>query len=631
MESVVMVWMKNSGSSALHEAVRFNRIEVVKLLVAFQADPDLQNSNRETPRILAYELPSLLSQKIAPFFQDHSLVTPRSPKMINSIELLESAENNNTVFTCQKSYPELPNDLTWTKNEPLYCSSCTEKNPNSHILDGNLFTFWVIPVLHDAWTILDLHSEHIITGITIYGWNSPQMIKTVHLQCALSINGPWKNVTTLECKCQGSTDSKDPGSIDIARELIYHSAELTARDAKGNTALHLAGFCGSCSLDLIELLLANSVEVNAVNNDGNTALHIFCQSQDRAVPGCQIIKKLLESGIDVWIKNKFKLTALDLAASFNKKEAVRLLLHHVPLLRNNSRAIVEASVRGFTDIVELLLEYGVSCNGLDENSGSSALHEAVRFNRIEVVKLLVAFQADPDLQNSNRETPRILAYELPSLLSQKIAPFFQGIQDQVLENYMLKYVLGIQDQVLENYMLKYVLGIQDQVLENYMLKYVLGIQDQVLENNMLKYVLGYPELPNDLTWTKNEPLYCSSCTEKNPNSHILDGITIYGWNSPQMIKTVHLQCALSINGPWKNVTTLECKCQGSTDSKDPASPQKFTGFSFCSQYIRLYLLDNHSGSYMCFQGIQLHGADHQILNALAHCGLQMLADNFINK
>ncbi|KAH9504838.1 hypothetical protein Btru_062072 [Bulinus truncatus] len=416
------------------------------------------------------------------------------------------------------------------------------------------------------------------------------------------------------------------GSIDIARELIYHSAELTARDAKGNTALHFAVFRGS--LDLIELLLANSVEVNAVNNDGNTALHISCQSQDRAVLGCEIIKKLLESGIDVWIKNKFKLTALDLAASFNKKEVVRLLLHHVPLLRNNSRAIVEASVRGFTNIVELLLEYGVSCNGLDENSGSSALHEAVRFNRIEVVKLLVAFQANPDLQNSNRETPRILAYELPSLLSQKIAPFFQD--HSLVTPRSPKMINSIE--LLES-------------AEN--------------NNTVFTCQKSYPELPNDLTWTKNEPLYCSSCTEKNPNSHILDGnlftfwvipvlhdawtildlhsehiitgITIYGWNSPQMIKTVHLQCALSINGPWKNVTTLECKCQGSTDSKDPASPQKFTGFSFCSQYIRLYLLDNHSGSYMCFQGIQLHGADHQILNALAHCGLQMLADNFINK
>ncbi|KAH9504868.1 hypothetical protein Btru_062128 [Bulinus truncatus] len=121
------------------------------------------------------------------------------------------------------------------------------------------------------------------------------------------------------------------GSIDIARELIYHSAELTARDAKGNTALHLAGFCGSCSLDLIELLLANSVEVNAVNNDGNTALHIFCQSQDRAVPDVKLLKKkLLESGIDVWIKNKFKLTALDLAASFNKKRSRQIATASCP-------------------------------------------------------------------------------------------------------------------------------------------------------------------------------------------------------------------------------------------------------------------------------------------------------------
>lgn len=37
-------------------------------------------------------------------------------------------------------------------------------------MKGNLQTLWVMQEVHHAWTVLDLHHHHTITGITIYGW-----------------------------------------------------------------------------------------------------------------------------------------------------------------------------------------------------------------------------------------------------------------------------------------------------------------------------------------------------------------------------------------------------------------------------------------------------------------------------
>ena len=62
-------------------------------------------------------------------------------------------------------------------------------------------------------------------------------------------------------------------------------------------------------------------------------------------------------------------------------DAVGAMLENVPTLVENRVALVEAAVRGCKQSVELLLEHGIQPSRLDDLHGSSALHEAVRFNR----------------------------------------------------------------------------------------------------------------------------------------------------------------------------------------------------------------------------------------------------------
>ena len=87
------------------------------------------------------------------------------------------------------------------------------------------------------------------------------------------------------------------------------------------------------------------------------------------------------------------------------------------------RALINAAIKGYFDIVLLLLNYGVNPNKIDVITGSGPLHEAVRYNdikdeksqqeRLKIVQYLALYGADPELPNQKNEVhkePFFLAY-----------------------------------------------------------------------------------------------------------------------------------------------------------------------------------------------------------------------------
>lgn len=89
------------------------------------------------------------------------------------------------------------------------------------------------------------------------------------------------------------------------------------------------------------------------------------------------------------------------------------------LAQSSSRALLNAAIKGFFDIVILFLNFGANPNKIDPINGSSALHEAVRYNdindeknrieRLKIVKFLAMFGASPELKNLRNEV-RITGY-----------------------------------------------------------------------------------------------------------------------------------------------------------------------------------------------------------------------------
>ncbi|KAL5015539.1 hypothetical protein ScPMuIL_009809 [Solemya velum] len=407
------------------------------------------------------------------------------------------------------------------------------------------------------------------------------------------------------------------GFKEIADTLIFNSADVGAQDNKGNTALHLSVFFGR--MDMVEMVLKSGAKVNVQNSDGNTPLHIACQSADDN--RIKIILTILQHSPDLHIKNRNSACPLDVAAMYNKKDAVSLLLDQSTELKNNTTAIVEAAVRGYTDIVLLLLDYGVCPNSISGLKGSGPLHEAVRFLRLNAAEVLLRYGADPRLPNTIDETPISLAKQLPMTMADKFHDLF--------EEYKCKQGLLTPKFSLRN-----------------------GQQFKMERKD-------YPPLPNNPSWTENRPSYCNSCTASNPNTNILDdnlttfwvipelhhswtvldlqhshtitGVTVYGWDSPQMIQTLQLQQGQSLQGPWSDVVCMQCEQKGSSNPKDAGVPQYFKDFTASSRYWRLYILKNHGGKCICFQGVSLNGADDRIPKFLEGLKLSQYTDNIIKK
>ena len=67
------------------------------------------------------------------------------------------------------------------------------------------------------------------------------------------------------------------------------------------------------------------------------------------------------------------------------------------------RPLILACQSGRTEVAEILLEAGMDPNLVGNISGTSPLHEAMRFYREDIAKLLLRFGADPDRENRQNE------------------------------------------------------------------------------------------------------------------------------------------------------------------------------------------------------------------------------------
>ncbi|OWF53221.1 uncharacterized protein LOC110446699 [Mizuhopecten yessoensis] len=408
------------------------------------------------------------------------------------------------------------------------------------------------------------------------------------------------------------------GNKDVAETLLFHSADVDFPDSKGNTPLHLAVFAGQT--DMMDLLHQNKAKIDVQNSDGNTPVHIISQCvYDHRI---NVMLKLLQMSPTIYIRNKARATPLDVAAMFNKKDIISIMLDHDPSLKYNTTAIIEAAIRGYGEIVQLLLDYGVSPNGISDLKETGPLHEATRFCRIEVAKILLKFGANPAVRNMNNESPKTIANDLPKIKSEEFLKLFEEMS--------LTGAIATP---------------------------------RFIESENGEFFAApskcYPEIPTDPSWTRNSPEYCNSCTPNYPNinlldgnlrsfwimqdshhawtvldlrhSHTLTGITIYGWDSPEMVKCFEIQRGVDIEGPWTTTGSFVCKRTGSSNPKEDAVAQSFKDFEASSRYWRLQVLGNYGGNYTCFHGIALCGSEDRVMETMEKLGFTQYIDRFICK
>lgn len=162
------------------------------------------------------------------------------------------------------------------------------------------------------------------------------------------------------------------GVIEEVRALLDHKVDVNGQDEFGMSALHWAAYEGYA--DIVTLLLDRGADINTRDRDfKQTPLHKAAKNKTATVA------LLLDRGADIHAEDD-----------------------------TGSSALHEAA-KGRTETLRLLLTRGAKVNA-PNNHGCTALHKAARFGDIASVQYLLAYGADPRLEDNERRKAAFYAH-----------------------------------------------------------------------------------------------------------------------------------------------------------------------------------------------------------------------------
>jgi ankyrin repeat protein len=185
---------------------------------------------------------------------------------------------------------------------------------------------------------------------------------------------------------------------DIVKLLVEKGADVNAKDNVGFTPLMIAS--KGTHTDIVKLLVEKGANVNAKNNGGYTALMYTWK--------IEIVKLLLDKGARINDADKHGRTFFFyVAGTRGSNDLIKLLLEKgvdVNAKANDDKtALINASYQGNAEIVKLLLENGANVNDKDV-VGMTGLMYASAQSQAEVVKIIVEKGADVNAKDNEGKT-----------------------------------------------------------------------------------------------------------------------------------------------------------------------------------------------------------------------------------
>ena len=209
----------------------------------------------------------------------------------------------------------------------------------------------------------------------------------------------------------GHTALQQTKSLEVARVLIEHAADVNAKDQFGHTVLHEAALDGEEMW--ARLLVEHRADVNAKDEKGNTALTMAARRQRdgpllKYVPAhrghVEVARLLVEHRADMNAKNMLGCQALILALAgrLGQADLARLLVERgadVHAKDEDGRTALILAAQGGEEIcARLLVEHGADVNAKDKD-GRTAMKFAVQNGCVKVAGFLAEKGAALDAES----------------------------------------------------------------------------------------------------------------------------------------------------------------------------------------------------------------------------------------
>ena len=209
-----------------------------------------------------------------------------------------------------------------------------------------------------------------------------------------------------------------------------HEVEMDINDDNGNTALHIACYCGH--MDLVKEMHRNGAKLNAKNNQGQTPLFVAVISsqselaiwlanigadvniRDNAnnhllhVCACNgsltVMSHLLRLGLDADVKDAVGRTPLMAACQHGHADVVKVLMKYHANVRlqadTGSNCLMYAALSDKTDIIKMLLQKDNFLAKQPDGNGMSALPLCAQHGSLSTVTALVECGLNMNLEDN---------------------------------------------------------------------------------------------------------------------------------------------------------------------------------------------------------------------------------------
>ena len=185
-------------------------------------------------------------------------------------------------------------------------------------------------------------------------------------------------------------------SNQTLQEIITHKADLDFQDNRGRTALVLA--CLYRQQDSVRILLKTASNPNIADNKGHTSLHAAVTG------GCskKIIHALINHGADVNATNKQNVTALWIACAKSNVDAINVLLKagadtNIVLDDSGGTCLIQAVYKDCrTEVLQAIIDHGADVNATNKWNGT-ALWLACDKSNTDAINVLLKAGANTNI------------------------------------------------------------------------------------------------------------------------------------------------------------------------------------------------------------------------------------------